>query len=223
VSVGSGADTGPHLRVWGLDDRAVALALLLHGGAEHGTEAVSRWSGPPLRMMPFGWAVRRRSRSIAVARLRFRRRGWNGAVADPVLDVVDALDRLAARRPDVPVILVGHSMGGRAAIAVAGDPRVRGVVALAPWIPSDDPIDQLAGRDLCVVHGTRDRRTSPEGSARFVRRVDGVARSACFIPVPGGDHAMLRHFRRWHRITAEAVVAIAERSPEGRGRPGPPI
>ncbi|WP_438949092.1 LLM class flavin-dependent oxidoreductase, partial [Streptomyces harbinensis] len=41
--------------------------------------------------------------------------------------------RLAARLGPVPVVLVGHSMGGRAALRAAGHPAVTGVVALAPW------------------------------------------------------------------------------------------
>jgi alpha-beta hydrolase superfamily lysophospholipase len=143
--------------------------------------------------------------------MRYRRRGWNGLAADPVADVEYALARIATRRPGIPVVLVGHSMGGRAAIRAAGNPHVRGVVALAPWIPSDDPIDQLAGRDIVVIHGTDDRRTSPAGSARFAGAATPVARSVRYEEIPGGDHAMLRHARTWHRLTADAVVAMAER------------
>ena len=36
----------------------------------------------------------------------------------------------------MPVVLLGHSMGGRTAVAVADDPSVVGVVALAPWLPA---------------------------------------------------------------------------------------
>jgi len=198
----------PHLTRRGLGPRTRAVALLLHGGAEAGVEPVSRWGGRPLRMLPVGWAIRRRDRRIAIARLRYRRRGWNGDAADPVADVRWALAELARRRPGLPVVLVGHSMGGRAAIAAAGDPQVVGLVALAPWIPRDDPVAQLAGRTVVVVHGTDDHRTSPENSARFVAGIAGVAREARWVPIPGGDHAMLRSARRWHRTTADAVAAM---------------
>jgi len=204
----TGAAPTPHLTRRGLRRRSRAVVLLLHGGAEAGTEPVSRWGGPPLRMLPFGWTLRRRDRALAVARLRYRRRGWNGAAADPVADVRWALGELARQRPGLPVVLVGHSMGGRAAIAAAGDPAVVGVVALAPWLPPDDPVDQLAGRSVVVVHGTHDHRTSPENSARFVARIQDVARNARWVPVPGGDHAMLRHAPRWHRLTADAAVEM---------------
>ena len=200
-----------HLALRGVGARTRAVTLLLHGGAETGEEPVSRWGGPPLRMLPFGWAVRRRDRRIGVARLRYRRRGWNGEAADPVADVVWALGEIARRRPGVPVVLVGHSMGARAAIAAAGHPQVPGLVALAPWIPATDPVDQLTGREVVVIHGTQDHRTSPAGSARFVARLRGIARDARWIPVAGGDHAMLRHARRWHRVTADAVLAMLDR------------
>jgi alpha-beta hydrolase superfamily lysophospholipase len=195
-----------HLTGRGFGRRTRAVALLLHGGAEVGTEPVSRWAGPPLRMVPFGWAVRRRRRDVAVVRLRFRRRGWNGAAADPVADVHRALDRVVARAGPLPVVLVGHSMGGRAALLAAGDPHVVGVIALAPWIPAGDPVAQLAGVDVVIVHGTGDRRTSPVQSARVTERLIGIARSVRYETVADGDHAMLRHARRWHRLVADAVA-----------------
>lgn len=199
-----------HLAFRGLGRRSRAVALLLHGGAETGTAPVSRWEGPPLRMLPFGWAIRRRDRTVAVARLRYRHRGWNGPAADPVVDVVDALATIAARRPGIPVVLVGHSMGGRAAIAAAGAPGVVGVVALAPWIPPTDPVHQLAGRAVVVVHGTDDHRTSPEVSSQFVARATGVAREARWVPIAAGDHAMLRRALRWHGVTAAAALAMVD-------------
>jgi pimeloyl-ACP methyl ester carboxylesterase len=201
------SDDVAHLTTRGLGPRARAVVVLLHGGAERGTEPVSRRAGPVLRMLPFGWAIRRRDRSVAVARLRYRRRGWN-AGADPIADVDGALARIDARHPGIPVVLVGHSMGGRAALRCAGWPTVVGVVALAPWTPPDDPVDQLAGRALVVIHGAADHRTSPAASALLTERVAGLARSVRYVVVPAGDHAMLRHWARWQRLTVDAVLEI---------------
>ena len=62
----------------------------------------------------------------------------------------------------------------------AGHASVRGVVALAPWLPGPEPVEQLAGRDLVVLHGTRDLTTSPgprPGSSRARRRRPGASRA----------------------------------------------
>jgi dienelactone hydrolase len=160
-------------------------------------------------MRPIGWAIRRHAPEVALAYLRYRRRGWNGDAADPVHDVAAAIGDLRSRHRDLPIILVGHSMGGRAAIRAAVDPQVTGVVALAPWLPRGEPTQQLAGVDLVVIHGTNDHRTSPELSADYSRAAEGVARSSRYVAIPGGDHAMLRHAPTWHRSTADAVATIA--------------
>ncbi|WP_420712490.1 alpha/beta hydrolase, partial [Streptomyces sp. SPB78] len=81
-----------------------------------------------------------------------------------------ALDALAARDGDRPVVLLGHSMGGRAALRAAGHPTVRGIVALAPWCPEGEPVAQLAGRELVILHGDQDRVTSPDASWRLLAR-----------------------------------------------------
>ena len=65
-----------------------------------------------------------------VGQVRYRYRGWNGVDADPVADVRQALDELADLVGEVPVVLVGHSMGGRAPCAPR--PRLRS----GPWWPS---------------------------------------------------------------------------------------
>jgi alpha-beta hydrolase superfamily lysophospholipase len=60
---------------------------------------------------------------------------WNGDGADKVAEARWALHRTEVELGDVPVVLVGHSMGGRTACRSADDALVRGVVALAPWLP----------------------------------------------------------------------------------------
>ena len=47
---------------------------------------------------------------------------------------------------DVPVALVGHSLGGRAALLATGDERVRAVVGLATWLAPGDPVGRRQGR-----------------------------------------------------------------------------
>ena len=47
--------------------------------------------------------------------------------------------------PDLPVCLIGHSLGGRAALLAAGQPTVAGVVALAPWVYPTDVLSHVEG------------------------------------------------------------------------------
>jgi alpha-beta hydrolase superfamily lysophospholipase len=188
---------------------ARAVALVLHGGRAKGTTRVRAHQLAVLRMRPFSAALHAAgSRAgLAVATLRYAVRGWNGKSQSPVADVQWALDRLATRYPDVPVALVGHSMGGRAAIYAAGASGVRALVGLAPWIEARDPWQQLAGRHLLVVHGDRDRITSPPASAAYARHAADLAASAAYVSVHGERHAMLHRPRLWHEICTGWVLA----------------
>ena len=106
----------------------------------------------------------------------------------------------------VPVVLVGHSMGARAAICAAGHPAVSAVAGLAPWLPPGEPADQLAGRPVLLAHGTSDGITSPAETWDFVERARAVTEVAA-VEVRDGDHPMLRRARLWHAIAAEFTRA----------------
>ncbi|PWK69520.1 alpha/beta hydrolase family protein [Streptomyces sp. CG 926] len=187
-----------------------AAVLLLHGGREEGPEPPPPLNLPALRMRPFAAAVARATRGhdVLVAEVRYRHRGWNGSRCDAARDAEAALARLRSLTGDVPVVLVGHSMGGRAALRVAGAPLVHGVVALAPWCPPGEPVDHLAGRRLYLLHDEEDRVTSAAGSWDFVRRSRLAGADATGIPMPTGGHAMLRGAGAWHRRTAALVAGL---------------
>ncbi|MEV0737937.1 alpha/beta family hydrolase [Streptomyces sp. NPDC050549] len=188
--------------------RPRAAVLVLHGGQEASSRPARPWQLAALRMGPF---VRAMSGAlpdgdVLLARTRYRVRGWNGERADPVRDTHRALDELAELAGPVPTLLLGHSMGGRAALRAAGHPQVCGVVALAPWWPPGEPVEQTAGRYVVCLHGDRDHVTSPADSADCVHRARATATRAGMALVGGGDHAMLRRHRLWHD-TAAALVA----------------
>ena len=106
-------------------------------------------------------------------------------------------------------MLVGHSMGARAAVRAAGHPAVSAVAGLAPWLPPGEPVGQLAGRRVLLAHGTADSITSPAETWAFLERARAVTEVAA-VEVRGGDHPMLRRARLWHAIAAEfARAALA--------------
>jgi pimeloyl-ACP methyl ester carboxylesterase len=183
------------------------IALVLHGGRSKSRMPVRGTQLAVLRMRPFVASLRRHARDgLVVAQVRYRVRGWNGAARSPVPDTLWALDQLTSRFPDVPVALVGHSMGGRAAIYAAGHDSVRSVVGLAPWIEPGDAVAPLAGRRVVIAHGDGDRMTDPRASASFARGAATVAASMAYVRVEGERHAMLRRAPVWHELSTGFVL-----------------
>lgn len=192
-----------------------AVALVLPGGRADSLEPTSARNLSGVRMRPIASSLHRAGarHGLEVRSVRYDVRGWNGRVASPVANVVSALDEVRARHDDVPVVLVGHSMGGRVAMRLAGDRSVVAAVGLAPWLPDGEPIDQVAGRRLLLAHGDRDRVTSARATERFAGRATGVASDVDFVMVRGDGHAMLRRARIWHRLTtAFALDALGIRT-----------
>ncbi|RSS56316.1 alpha/beta fold hydrolase [Streptomyces sp. WAC07061] len=184
-----------------------AAVVLLHGGRAEDLRPPPLLNLPALRMRLLSAALARAlsGRTVLITTVRYRRRGWNGPRADAARDAVAALDRLHERHGDIPVVLIGHSMGGRAALRAAGHPCVRGVIALAPWCPPEDPVGHLAGREVYVLHDEADRVTSARQSWDFVRRARAAGASAVAVRMEAGGHTMLRGSRSWHRHTTEIV------------------
>ena len=206
--------------------RLASAVLVLHGGKVRSKEPVRRTNLAYLRMRPFAAAVDRRARQVGAAGpnglgallLRDRFRGWNGEDADPVADALWALDRIEQLHGRIPVVLLAHSMGGRAALRAAGHPMVTGVVALAPWLPEGEPVTQLDGRRVLIAHGGRDTITDPANSRAYAERAEAAGTDVEYREIPGGKHAMLAGASAWHTLAAEfAVDRLAERS---YARPG---
>jgi alpha-beta hydrolase superfamily lysophospholipase len=185
-------------------ETVTGVVVVAHGGQSSSTAPTNALQPAVLRMIPVAAAVRhglQRSGAV-VLRPRFRVRGWNGAQASPAADLHELLDGIAAGYGPVPVVLIGHSMGARAAIRAAGHPAVSAVAGLAPWLPLGEPAGQLAGRRVLLAHGTADTVTSPAETWAFVERARQVT-AVTAIEVRDGDHPMLRRARLWHTIAAE--------------------
>ncbi|MER8226296.1 alpha/beta fold hydrolase [Streptomyces sp. NPDC094143] len=189
-----------------------AAVVLLHGGRADALTAPPRLNLPALRMVPFARVLTRTvlPGQLLVASVRYRHRGWNGRRADAAHDARRALNELAALRPGLPVVLVGHSMGGRAALRVADHPQVRGIVGLAPWCPPDEPVAHLAGQHVILLHDPSDTVTHARQSWAFLRRAHAAGAITCGITMPSGRHAMVGGSGTWHRMTATAVRGILQ-------------
>ncbi|MDV6013201.1 alpha/beta fold hydrolase [Haloechinothrix sp. LS1_15] len=187
--------------------RTRGVVLLLHGGAQYGEQPITRRSLPHLRMLHLAAVVHGAAarHGIAVWTLRNRFRGWNAPRLDPVRDARWAMARLRARHPEVPVALVGHSMGGRVAIRLAEDPQVTAVCALAPWTTDAEWVSPLRGVRTLIVHGCEDDVTSPESSYAFASRAAEVTTVARF-ELPGEGHRMLRRAPTWNRLVRAFVL-----------------
>jgi alpha-beta hydrolase superfamily lysophospholipase len=189
--------------------------VVAHGGRSVSSEPTTALQPAVLRMVPLARAVRHalRGSGAVVFRPRFQLRGWNGELALPVHDLSEILDDISGRLGPVPIVVVGHSMGARAAMRVAGHPAVTAVAGLAPWLPPGEPVGQLTGRRILLVHGNADRITRPEDTWAYAERARSVA-EVMTIEIRHGDHAMLRRAGLWHSIAAEFACRVF-------GVPGP--
>jgi alpha-beta hydrolase superfamily lysophospholipase len=191
------------------------LVLMLHGGAEHGQREVDERSLAYQRTRWMFASISQRlvGAGAAVSLLRFSVKGWNAGRTSspaPVEDVRAALAELRTPYAGLPIVLLGHSMGARAAAQAADEPDVIGVVGLAPWLPADDPVTALAGKHLVAVHGTRDRITSPRATRTYVDRAAGVTASTRLVELPGLGHYMLRGLQRWNDAAAVETLGMLD-------------
>lgn len=175
------------------------VALLLPGGPPTGARPPSVRALAAQRPLVRRLARVGAAEGLVVHVVRYRHRGWNGSAADPVRDAHWAADEAVRLYGDVPVCLVGTDMGGRAALRAAGHPAVTSVLALAPWLPEPeavldpDPVRQLTGRRVLLVHGTNDERTDPDLSFRLAERAKKVNRDVCRFEVHSDGHGLRQH------------------------------
>jgi alpha-beta hydrolase superfamily lysophospholipase len=179
------------------------VVVVAHGGESVSTQPTSAYQLAVLRMIPLAAAIRHavRGQGVVVRRNRFEVRGWNDSDAAPVRDLTRLLDDVRDEFGPVPVVLVGHSMGARAALRAAGHPSVKAVAGLAPWLPPGEPVDQLAGRRVLLAHGTADAVTRPADTWVYAERARALT-SVTAIEVRTGEHTMLWRAPLWHGLAA---------------------
>lgn len=110
-----------------------------------------------------------------------------------------AADEAVRLYGDVPVCLAGYSAGGGGG-AAGGGARGRqlgsGARSLfngsrAGGLP--EPVKQLAGRHVLIVHGTNDARSDPEASFLLAARAKKANRSTCRFEVHSDGHGLRDH------------------------------
>ncbi len=126
-----------------------ALVVLVHGMGEH----CGRYDHVADALLARGWAVaahdhRGHGRSGG-------RRSFIDRTGNLLSDITTAFDRARAAVPDVPVIMVGHSMGGltSALWAVDNQDRLDGLVLSGPLAQMDqaNPVTRVVARALSAA------------------------------------------------------------------------
>lgn len=213
----------PVLSVLEASGHTRGVVLVLHGGKAHSRDPVEARHLSPARMVPFARHLHRagRKHGLAVWSLRNSVRGWNGPDMSPLQDARWALGKISEHHPDVPIFLLGHSMGGLTAVCAADHPQVEAVVALAPWLSPQTPATSVAGRKVLIIHGTTDHMTSPSQSLAFGRRASADAASMQYVALKGVGHFMLRKIRVWQTLATGFVIKSFAESTGAAVRPSP--
>lgn len=206
--------TEPRLEVRPADGGTTAVALFCHGGTVASVEPPRERALSLVRMRAIEQfvAATGTERGLTTCLLRYRVAGWNGIAADAFADVRWSLARIREEHGDVPVVLVGHSMGGRAVLRAGGEPGVRAVCALAPWTPPGEPVAHLRGATVAILHGRGDRWVPAALSAEFASRAQAAGAHVARFTVAGG-HSMVRRAMVWHRFSRDVVLAGAGLQP----------
>lgn len=184
------------------------VVVVLHGGKAESQERSEPTHLSSRRLNPFARALHRQGakHGFAVWKVRYRVRGWNGRERSPAQDAQWALDEVRRRHGDVPVVLVGHSMGGRAAVHVLGDPSVIGAVLLCPWLPHE-PVHGARGKQVLLAHAALDRWTSTTETWEWAAAARPLTSALTYIRVRATGHFMLRRAGLWTDLTVGAALS----------------
>ncbi|MBO8186831.1 alpha/beta hydrolase [Streptomyces spirodelae] len=146
--------------------------------------------------------------------------GVSRVAAACAADAESAVAEVVRRYGDVPVCLVGTDIGALAALRTAGHEAVASVAALGPLLcePADgagaapvdggdeEPVQQLRGRHVLIVHGTNDTRCHPELSFRLAERAKKVNAQVCRFEVHTDGHGLRGYAAEVAALTQDFVL-----------------
>lgn len=216
-------------------ERPAAVAVLIHGGYWRETFDLSLMDA----LVADGLG-----RGMAVANVEYRRVGNGGGWPGTGQDVAQAMalvrNHLREWNGVVPLVAVGHSVGGQLALLNAG--AADAVVALAPVtdvsradveqlgedaavafmgaraaeLPSEygaaSPLRQLPfGCPVLVIHGDVDARVPVQHSRDFVTAARAAGDTVDYLEIPGMDHIAAIDPSASHWAAA-ATWMVAQRS-----------
>ena len=148
------------------------------------------------------------SKGVASWSLKHRLAGWDiPHNPTPVREARQAIERMRQTHSDIPIILVGISMGARTAVRAATEDNVVGVVGLVPWLPAEESPAPLVGKHLRVGYASLDRTCPYHSMSDFIARAHGVAASVTTKNVGPDVHEMVLP-RTWQPFTARCIEDI---------------
>ncbi len=177
-------------------DRPDHVVLVLPGGDESNHHTGVSGFGV-IAAFPFVRDIRTVTRhtNTAIHVLHYRYAGWNEPEAPAVADAHWAFGQLRERYGDVPVTIVAMSLGARVALRVGLEPNAHSLALIAPWLPVDEDVTVLAGRDVLIVHGSKDKEADPISSYEHAVRARILgARVARFV-LRGAGHGQVPQAR----------------------------
>jgi len=211
---------GPHLAAadgtalalseWPAAESPRAVILAVHGFGDYGpssfTAAARFWAGQDI--VTYAYDQRGFGRNTSFGR-------WPGAAA-LAADLRAVADQLRARHPCVPLVVVGHSMGGGVALAAAGQGLdADGLVLAAPAIWGGDelnPLHRLAAWSVAAL--MPERRFTGKGVVR-IQASDNIA----MLRALGRDPHYLRPPSAREILGMVRVADLAEAAAPGVGLP----
>jgi acylglycerol lipase len=183
-------------QAWLPETEPRAALVIVHGAGEHS----GRYPHVAARLVAEGYAVH------ALDHRGHGRSAGSRALVDRMQNAVTDLDtlvgRVGARQPDVPIFMLGHSMGGTVALsyALAQQDHLAGLILSAPLaaLEAASPVVRIVGKLLSAV--------APKTGLIAVDP-SLVSRDPAVVSAYESD-ALVHHGKLPARTLAELAVAI---------------